>query len=687
MNDIIFKTLLLKGEAGNNIASIEKTATSGLVDTYTITLTDGSTTTFEVTNGKSIVSMEKTNTIGFTDYYTITFNDNTTIELQFEKQVTYRKNVAQMGVDNTGATDASATLNALLQEGGAFYLPAGTYLLESQLLIPSNVDIKGDGTNTVLLASPNLDAVYHTVCSENAQNINARLCRNEEANGYPDTSLCDHYVENVKISDLLINGNWQNRDLENWEHYYINGDYTISREYGTNLELQRVRNVVVDNVTFINGIQHNFNVRAGAYSYNMGLDYVADYPSYHVYVTNCYSNNHRFDDSFTTHDSEYITFENCMCEELANVDGSIDTTISNGFEIDDGSRYVTVNNCISKYSLCGFQAKGHTNTPSAHDVTFNNCVAMYTRDGFSLACGKANGNFNTDVLETGRCYNITLNNCKALHLYPVNNVEAWAKTVRPIEFKDCLNCDVNNFVFDPTRPTDVSNIYEGDDVRTVFNFRGVNYNINLNNIIVTDDIVANYNDTALFVISGTSGHISIDGVKMKGYTGNYQDTFHPPIIKYTNNNIYNYLAIRNVYAKKLNSYDKILQISDLQNWHECLLQGSRENLVFYNIFQGDEWTDKYGFENEVHTGESQLSITPIGNTCYILSKDCTVTLGDTTYMRLSPIAFVMSGGATTDTITVNVISTDQPDFNITKTLHKRECLVVQTTKQNGLIYQ
>lgn len=39
------------GETGNGIESIEKTGTSGLVDTYTITYTDGTTTTFTVTNG------------------------------------------------------------------------------------------------------------------------------------------------------------------------------------------------------------------------------------------------------------------------------------------------------------------------------------------------------------------------------------------------------------------------------------------------------------------------------------------------------------------------------------------------------------------------------------------------------------------------------------------------------------
>ncbi len=41
----------LKGDTGNGISKIEKTGTEGLVDTYTITYTNGDTTTFTVTNG------------------------------------------------------------------------------------------------------------------------------------------------------------------------------------------------------------------------------------------------------------------------------------------------------------------------------------------------------------------------------------------------------------------------------------------------------------------------------------------------------------------------------------------------------------------------------------------------------------------------------------------------------------
>ena len=77
-------------DAGNGIASIEKTGTSGLVDTYTITYTDGTTTTFNVTNGQDgatgqtgatgngIASITKTGSSGLVDTYTITFTDGTT---------------------------------------------------------------------------------------------------------------------------------------------------------------------------------------------------------------------------------------------------------------------------------------------------------------------------------------------------------------------------------------------------------------------------------------------------------------------------------------------------------------------------------------------------------------------------------------------------------------------------------
>ena len=81
MAKINTKIVMLEGEHGKdgtNIKSVEKSASNGLTDTYTITLTDGSKSSFNVTNGKGISSISKTGVSGLDDIYTITYNDETT---------------------------------------------------------------------------------------------------------------------------------------------------------------------------------------------------------------------------------------------------------------------------------------------------------------------------------------------------------------------------------------------------------------------------------------------------------------------------------------------------------------------------------------------------------------------------------------------------------------------------------
>lgn len=60
--DETVKVMMLKGEAGSSIASIDKTATDGLVDTYTVKMTDGAESSFYVTNGHDGEKGEKGDT-------------------------------------------------------------------------------------------------------------------------------------------------------------------------------------------------------------------------------------------------------------------------------------------------------------------------------------------------------------------------------------------------------------------------------------------------------------------------------------------------------------------------------------------------------------------------------------------------------------------------------------------------
>ena len=62
---------------GRGITSISKTGTSGLNDTYTIAYNNGTSSTFVVKNGRGITGFTKS-TSGLVDTYTISYNDGTT---------------------------------------------------------------------------------------------------------------------------------------------------------------------------------------------------------------------------------------------------------------------------------------------------------------------------------------------------------------------------------------------------------------------------------------------------------------------------------------------------------------------------------------------------------------------------------------------------------------------------------
>lgn len=69
--------LTAAADGHGGIKSIAKTGTSGLVDTYTITLADTTTMTFTVTNGNGLTAFEKTGTVGLVDTYRFTRTDGT----------------------------------------------------------------------------------------------------------------------------------------------------------------------------------------------------------------------------------------------------------------------------------------------------------------------------------------------------------------------------------------------------------------------------------------------------------------------------------------------------------------------------------------------------------------------------------------------------------------------------------
>ena len=76
---VLLNWLTAAADGHGGISSVDKVGTSGLVDTYRITLADKTTYDFAVTNGRGIKSWDKTGTSGLVDTYKVTLDDGTAI--------------------------------------------------------------------------------------------------------------------------------------------------------------------------------------------------------------------------------------------------------------------------------------------------------------------------------------------------------------------------------------------------------------------------------------------------------------------------------------------------------------------------------------------------------------------------------------------------------------------------------
>lgn len=74
---VLLNWLTAAADGHGGIQSIVKRSTSGLADTYRITMADTTVFDFVVTNGRGISSLQKTGTSGLVDTYTFTYNDGT----------------------------------------------------------------------------------------------------------------------------------------------------------------------------------------------------------------------------------------------------------------------------------------------------------------------------------------------------------------------------------------------------------------------------------------------------------------------------------------------------------------------------------------------------------------------------------------------------------------------------------
>lgn len=167
-NKIIFKTLMLKGEAGSTIVSMEKTGHVGTADIYTITFNDGSTTEISLENMSAITSVEKTSSTDTEDIYTITCADGST---QTFSVLNHNEDIAAMssdlsemadeisaidarvdgfvtpemfGAKGDGVADDTNAIQSAFDSGKIIFIPNGTYAISQPIEIKHDVHVVCD---------------------------------------------------------------------------------------------------------------------------------------------------------------------------------------------------------------------------------------------------------------------------------------------------------------------------------------------------------------------------------------------------------------------------------------------------------------------------------------------------------------------------------------------------------------
>lgn len=227
----------VKGDTGNGIASIEKTATSGLVDTYTITFTNGNTTTFTVSNGLGIKSAD----INANGHLIITYSDDTTYDAGALSDI------------YATAADVDAKLNGVWKsqgELGAKNLLTYPYQKERGENHGVTMTVNSDGSVILNGTASNIDA-QNTIYDLNASNP---LILKEGAyifsvNGLDASTM---YAE-LLIRDSL--NSWRiiiNSSTANPNPFVITqqiAEKIATREYRIQIKICVRRDQTVDNVT------------------------------------------------------------------------------------------------------------------------------------------------------------------------------------------------------------------------------------------------------------------------------------------------------------------------------------------------------------------------------------------------------------------------------------------------------
>ena len=286
-------------------------------------------------------------------------------------------NVKDFGAKGDGETDDTTAIQAAINTNKPVYVPIGTYMISSPILLPSGARFYGCGDKSVLKAVNGYNNEFDVIC-------NAKRIKNTDytVSGASQDRIETDIDTDIIIWDICIDGNvW---DGQRYLH-------TGKSNSGCGIMLSGVRNAIIDNVTVKNSMGHAINITdtyVKTHSGNTvsGRDRVFNGYCQNIQISNCTVIDPYYDDAITTHITKDCLISNCRCIFNYAEKALINNRVPNsGIEIDDGSENISVVNCFVEGFECGFNAKGHSNAPGIANVSFVNMVVKNVTLGFMIA--------------------------------------------------------------------------------------------------------------------------------------------------------------------------------------------------------------------------------------------------------------------------------------------------------------
>lgn len=390
--------------------------------------------------------------------------------------------------------DTDSIQNALDKSSGKrVYFPKGTYMVSKTIEIPSNLHIFGEGESTVIKMEDNVGR-------------DTTLMR---------TGKRGSKREHIVIKDMTLDFN-----RVRWN---VSGGETLKDTDGgdqdndqTTLSICFSEYVLVKNVRCLDGYKHCIDITSPRYPSNTnGTTYDNDSSRY-VTIENCFASG-AGDDNITTHFSSNILITGCRSITPSGVRTGNN---SNCFEIDDGSRNVTMTDNVAIKGNKGLQIKGHDYAPAPYNVTVDGLRVINCARGVDI---KHLG-FDSVNNPSPNAKNVKLSNIEVLsprNFEAINSdgeVIATYNITYPIRVSSydtvhMTNISVSDSSFDMAGEFDSSTAFDDNDegiIRLMQNVR----NIVMKNISINGFGDVGVTSTAVFGLYGSNslvGPFILDG--------------------------------------------------------------------------------------------------------------------------------------------------------------------------------